>query len=428
MGKRKPYRIQRVNQADVQGLCEDVREQRVVIGIDVAKEKMVAVVMDQGPAVLETVGWSHPSQTSEFVAFLVALRERAASVAVAMEPSGVYGDAVRWQLEKSGFEVFRVSPKRSHDSAEVYDGVPSRHDGKCAAIVAWLHVQGKSEAWPLKSERERTLKAALWRLELHAKQSRQNRGRLEALTARHWPEVTELLDLDTATLLELLGEFGSPAAVAAAAVRAKALMQRVGGSKLDPGKVDAIVDSARRTMGVPAIAEEVELIRAVAREARRNELEERAARRRVEDLAEAEGSTAEMQAVVGKTTAAVVVAGAGDPRSFDSPQALVKALGLNLRENSSGKKQNRGVHITKRGSGTARMHLYMAALRLIQSNAIVKAWYAKKVARDGDRTKINAVVALMRKLVLALWHVARGATFDAARLFDARRLDLPVPG
>ena len=428
MGKRKPYRIQHVEHLDLEGLGDDVREQRVVVGVDVAKEKMVAVVMDEGEAVLATLGWSHPRQTAEFVAMVVALRERAASVSVAMEPSGVYGDAVRWQLEKVGLEVHRVSPKRSHDSAEVYDGVPSRHDGKCAAIVAWLHFHGKSEAWPVRSERERTLKAALWRLEVHAKQSRQNRGRLEALTARHWPEVTGYLDLDTATLLELLGEFGAPEAVASDPVRAKALMQRVGGSKLDPGKVDAIVESARSTTGLPAIAEEVELVRAVAREARRNELEERAARRRVEELAEAEGSTAEMQAVVGKTTAAVVVAGAGDPRSFDSPQALVKALGLNLRENSSGKKQNRGLHITKRGSGTARMHLYMAALRLIQSDPIVRAWYAKKVARDGDRTKINAVVALMRKLVLALWHVARGATFDSARLFDARRLDLPVPG
>ncbi len=65
----------------------------------------------------------------------------------------------------------------------------------------------------------------------------------------------------------------------------------------------------------------------------------------------------------------------------------------------------------------------MAALRLIYRDPIVRAWYRKKVARDGGRTKIKAVVAVTRKLVLALWHVARGEAFDASKLFDARRLD-----
>jgi hypothetical protein len=40
--------------------------------------------------------------------------------------------------------------------------------------------------------------------------------------------------------------------------------------------------------------------------------------------------------------------------------------------------------------------------------------------------KIKAVVALMRKLARALWHVARGKSFDAAKLFDTRRLQLPT--
>jgi hypothetical protein len=34
------------------------------------------------------------------------------------------------------------------------------------------------------------------------------------------------------------------------------------------------------------------------------------------------------------------------------------------------------------------------------------------------------VVAVMRKLVRALFHVARGEAFDAGKLFDLRRLDL----
>ena len=165
-------------------------------------------------------------------------------------------------------------------------------------------------------------------------------------------------------------------------------------------------------------------MRSLAAEARRNQSELKRAQRHVEELASREGATKELAPVVGKTTAAVLVAGVGDPRAFESPQALVKAAGLNLRERSSGQ-QKGGLHITKRGSGEARMYLWMAALRLIQWDPVIRAWYTKKVKRQGGQAKTKAVVAVMRKLMLALWHVARGQAFDATKLFDIRRLGLP---
>src|SRR5262249_54793102 len=49
---------------------------------------------------------------------------------VAMESSGTYGDALRQALGDNGIEVQRVNGKAAHDYAEVFDGVPSQHDGK----------------------------------------------------------------------------------------------------------------------------------------------------------------------------------------------------------------------------------------------------------------------------------------------------------
>ena len=425
MGKlnKHPYRAHRLDRFEWSGVFDLVQEQQVIVGVDVAKERMVATVMDEGESVVKTIRWSHPGETDSFLSFVSGLKERSADVAVAMEPSGVYGDALRWQLLEAGVEVFRVSPKKSYDMAEIYDGVPSSHDGKSAAIVAVLHYRGASDPWPLESDRRRELTAALRLLEVFGKQFRQNRNRLEGLTARHWPELTEVLELSTATVLELLGAYGGPAAVAADAEGARALMICVGGPMLSPEKVESVVGGAASSMGAPLIPEESALIRALAVEARRNQLAEKAARRRVEKLACAEGATREIAPVVGKATAAVVVAGVGDPRDFDSPQALVKAAGLNLRERSSGKKKG-GLHITKRGSGVARLYLWMAVLRLIQSDPVIRAWYAKKVQRQGGQAKAKAVVAVMRKLLLGLWHVARGEHFDATKLFDTRRLGL----
>ena len=63
-------------------------------------------------------------------------------------------------------------------------------------------------------------------------------------------------------------------------------------------------------------------------------------------------------------------------------------------------------------------------LRWVQTDEIVKAYYRRKVARDGGRT-MPALGALMRKLVKALYHVARGEPLDSSKLFDVSRLELP---
>ena len=72
----------------------------------------------------------------------------------------------------------------------------------------------------------------------------------------------------------------------------------------------------------------------------------------------------------------------------------------------------------------ARKYLYLAALRLIQKDPIVRAWHEAKVARDGGKPRSKSAVAVMRKLAKALWHVRRGAPFDARKLFDVSRLNL----
>lgn len=56
-------------------------------------------------------------------------------VEVASEPTGTYGDALNYQMHLAGLALYRVSPKKTHDAAELFDGVPSQHDGKDATLV-----------------------------------------------------------------------------------------------------------------------------------------------------------------------------------------------------------------------------------------------------------------------------------------------------
>jgi transposase len=119
--------------------------------------------------------------------------------------------------------------------------------------------------------------------------------------------------------------------------------------------------------------------------------------------------------VVGIATACVLWTSTGDPRKYDSAAAYRKAMGLNLVERSSGTYQGR-LRISKRGSARTRQWLYFAVLRLVQTCG-VRPWYEAKKARAEEDAR-RAVVAVMRKLALALHHVGvHNEEFQPRRLF-----------
>jgi transposase len=331
-----------------------------------------------------------------------------------MESSGTYGDVLRYHLGKLGFPVYRVSGKRTHDSAVIHDGVPSMHDAKSAAIIAKLHIDKSSSLWVETPRTVREMKARLSTMEMHREHHQRLIHQLEGWLARHWPEITTLVALTTASLLALLGRIGGPEEVARREGEARELLQGMGHGLMRPEKIDAVITSARATAGVPLEGVELEALQELALEAHRALKAFKKAKGRVEELAE-EGPAKTLAAVAGKATAAVLVADAGDPSGYQASRAYLKALGLNLKEKSSGRQQG-ALSLTKQGPSRARQWLWLAVLRWIQKDEVAAAWYARKVSRDGGK-RARALVALMRKLAKALFHVARGAPFDSGKLF-----------
>lgn len=420
MGKRT-YRAIEIKNVDVAKLAGQLSG-RVVVGVDIAKEKQFAAFMTEDRECKLIVKWSHPWETKSFVELCVGLASHGLKAEVVMEPSGTYGDAIRAALLNLSFAVFRVSGKRVHDAAEVFDGVPSLHDPKAAVLIALLHLEKKTQPWPLPSDSERELEALRQVMALHRDREEAVLGHIEALTARYWPELTYHLSLTTVTLLEVLACYGGPARVAADIDGARALMSRIGGRFLRDEVVKAVLDSAPSSTGVAMLAGEEALVKEVAGEALHAHRKAAAGEKQLVQKARKDVEPA-MAAMVGLVTAATLIASGVAPRKYASPDALEKAFGLNLREQSSGTKKG-SLHITKRGDGIARKVLFLAALRLIQTDPVVAAWYRKKVQRDSGGSKLKAVVAVMRKLVKALWHVGRGAPFDATKLFDTHKLGL----
>jgi transposase len=412
------------NKSDAYPLLSQRPQTLVHAGLDVGKDYILCVLRWDNHDFERPWRCRNPAD----LAGLVQALQRVAAgrrLVVALEPTGTYGDALRLALQQAGLMVHRVSPKAASDYAEIFDGVPSQHDGKDAAIVAELAAQGRSWPWPLvlPSEAEQELAYQVDWLEGQRRQTQLWYGRLEALMSRHWPEATALLPLTSGVLRRCLVRYGGPRGLAEDGQAAERLY-RWGKGLLSRDKAEALVASARQTAGVPVGRWEEERLRRYAEQVQEGLRQHRQAQRRLRQLASAQPIIQAMAAVVGTVTACVLWVQLGNPQDYHCGAAYRKAMGLNLKERSSGRWQGQ-LKISKRGPSVVRRWLYLAALRWLRQEP-VRSWYVRQKAQRRGAAK-PALVGVMRKLALALYQVGgRGAPFDRAQLYQSLTADRTV--
>jgi transposase len=415
----KAYSARSVNQVQLAPLLIGREGRPMWVGVDVGKFEMQAV-LHRGAGEFERP-W-RIANPADVRAAVEHFRQLAAGreLVVAMEPSGTYGDALRQACHDAGVVVHRVRPKVAHDYAETFDGVPSQHDGKDAAAIAELSRNGKSAPWPwtIAPEAEQQIEYHVDRLDAQRRLRQTWCGRIEALLARHWPDVLTQLKLTSPTLLNALIEYGGPAALAADA-QAAAKLKRWGGTPLGAEAVARIINGAKRTAGVRQQPTDLTRMRDYAKLALAAADEVKAAKKQLLQLSRDHKAIGALGAVVGNATACLLFTRLGDPAKYHCAAAYVKAMGLNLAERSSGTYKGK-LKISKRGSSTVRYWMYLAALRLTKTGSPVRPWYLRKKHKDSQKAG-RALVAIMRRLGLALYHVAAlGEAYDAKRLFPGK--------
>lgn len=423
--KKRAYRAKEINSASVAKIVEGRKGQRAVVGIDVGKEDLSFMLRwDDG----NYAGPWRAKNTTEIrvvVEFLASLAHNRKLI-VAMEPTGTYGDPLRYALTQAGLDVHRVQGKAAHDYAEIFDGVPSQHDCKDAGVVADLAALGKSAPWPYDTESMEDQERTYWVQRLDAVQQMTQvwTGRLEGLVARHWPEITGLLKLGSISLLKILAHYGGSAELAADGEAAQRLAEW-GRTLLPPEKIAAVLASARETAGIPPGKYERQWLQECANELLAARRVKQKAKRELKRLSERSPVLGRLAAAIGYGTASVLWVHLGSPQNYHCGEAYRKAMGLNLKERSSGKYKGQ-LRITKRGPGAVRRWMYLASMRLLRETEVHR-WFEAKKARDAGRGG-KALVGVTRKLAVALYRVAvGGVAFDAAKLFPGKPLKKTSP-
>jgi transposase len=418
--KKRSYRAKEIKTAVVSEIIKNREGWSGAIGIDVGKDELFVMLRWEDGSFVGPWRAENTAGIQSVVELLVPLSQ-CRKLIVALEPTGTYGDVLRYALTQAGLNVHQVKGKASHDYAEIMDGVPSQHDRKDAAVVAELAGTGKSRPWPYDEESPENQERMYWveRIESAQKTMQVWTGRLESRVARHWPEVTKLLPLNSVSLLKMLAHYGGPAEVAAD-LRAEKRLAGWGRSLLVPAKISALLKSARETDGIPAGRFEAESIRECANEILETRRRKQRAKRELKRLNAGNAVLSRLGRAVGYATASVLWVYLGNPQNYHCGSAYRKAMGLNLKERSSGRTKGQ-LRITKRGPGVVRRWLYLASMRLLREEG-VRVWFEAKKVRDGNRGG-KALVGVMRKLAVALYRITKAEVeFEAGKLFPRKPL------
>jgi transposase len=251
--RKNPYSLVNVNEVSLEVLTRGRPGHRAVVGVDVAKGELVMCVVWPDREFERPWRVKSPGQLSLAVSTLRELN-KSCPVVVAMESSGTYGDAFRQAMDDVGLSVQRVSAKAVKDDSEGFDGVPSNHDGKDAAIIGTLCVNGRSNLWRWNgvggagagkdsaiteatsaksssdesfsdesTQTDQAIRYQVRRLDTGQRIKQIFCGKLEAMLARHWPEAGALTNQSGPTMTAALAHWGDPTQYDSAGAYRKAM-------------------------------------------------------------------------------------------------------------------------------------------------------------------------------------------------------------
>jgi transposase len=111
---------------------------------------------------------------------------------------------------------------------------------------------------------------------------------------------------------------------------------------------------------------------------------------------------------VGIVTALTFLTEIGDMTRFNNRREVASYTGLAPSSRESGKITDRKGHITRQGPSRLRKALCQAAWSQVRTDPAEKACYEKLKTKNPGKAKIG-LVAVMRRLVIKMWHAAKDA-------------------
>ncbi|MGM1047648.1 MAG: IS110 family transposase [Bacillota bacterium] len=390
---------------------EKISENTLVIGADIAKKTHVARAIDFRGIELgkDCVFNNDHAGLSKLVKWMKELKQQhtKTDVILGIEPTGHYWFPLAEYLQHEGICVVVVNPYHVSRTKELEDNSPTKNDYKDAKVIADLVRSGRYTGPKLPTKEYADLRILMNTREKLVNSQGQVERRIQNWLDRFFPEYSEVFKVwEGKASLITLHDFPTPDEIVAKGAfeilrRWKQDVKRAVGMKRAEELVQVASHSIGLTEGLSGARLELKIL-LEQYEMYARQLEE--LMEQVERLLEQIPGTTEMLTIPGVAivTLAGFLAEVGDLSSYEHGQQIIRLAGLNLKENSSGKKKGKAT-ITKRGRSRLRALLFRAVMPMVASNPEFKALHRCLTTRNQNPLKKKqSIVALCGKLIRVL--------------------------
>ncbi len=401
--KRNQKQNQRINR---------ITENTLVVGADIAKKTHVARAIDYRGIELGKECVFHNDQEGLMKLALwmekLGQEHQKTDVVLGIEPTGHYWFPLAAFLKGKDIKVVGVNPHHVNKTKDIEDNSQTKSDYKDAKVIADLVRNGKYTEPNLPTKEYADLRTLMNLREKVMVNLTQVKARVTGWFDRYFPEYPSVFkSWEGKASLMAMKQFPTPEDVISIGARGvlahwKTEIKQGVGIKRAESLYAAATVSIGLTEGLEAARFELAVL--LEQYELYSKQEEQIMAKAMQILEHIPG-TQEMLSIpgIGVLTIAGFLAEVGDLEKYDHGQQIIRLAGLNLTENSSGKRKGR-TGISKRGRSRLRCLLFRAMLPLVATNAEFKELHKHFTTRsDNPLKKKQSLIALCGKLVRILY-------------------------
>jgi transposase len=398
-----------------------VKPGTLFVGVDLALDRNVAVIINEGAKQLDRFGFDNSQLGYEYFAHRlnkVKEKHQAPATLIGMEPTNYFWKLLAADLETRD-EIYRlVNPYtvKKHREGDQLDR--SKDDNRDGFVIADLLRTGKFTETRLLHGRYAELREMVTLRERLRDDVQRQRTLIVNIAGQLFPELrNEFKNLTGQTALAMLNCYAAATTIAQlsletfiADIRAQFQGKRLMVSKLS--RVHALAaKSVGLKDGIQALQQALKLhVATWSHFQQQLEQTESSLTERFLAMPEAEY----MLSVhgLGIITAATILSEIGDPSHYSQAKQLIKLAGTQPVPNTSGRKSRSKTPMSHQGRPRLRTALFFAVMRLVRVDDAFARRYQHLQTRDKNPLcKMQALGALMNKLLRVLWALVRKRTF-----------------
>ena len=393
-----------------------VTENTLIVGMDIAKSTHYACFVDERGRVLEKAFAVHQSREGFEALYQNVLRAMKAhgktDVIVGIEPTGHYWMNLAYFLDSYGIPLVMVNPLHVKRSKELDDNLQTKNDKKDAVVIARLMKDGRFSYPRILKDIEAELRIGSTLRSKLTEDLSSIKNRIIRWLDRYFPEFTQVYPTFGKMAFATLEKTPLPQdIVGKTAEELVFLYRQVEGMRAPQlPKAKLLVDVATQSIGLTEGPQMARFeIATLIRQYRLLEEEIEVVNSHLAELAKSTEEYVYLSSVpgIGDATIVDLLSEVGSFSHYEDPRQLIKLAGLTLRENSSGQHQGRK-QISKRGRKRLRNVLFKVIVPLIRHNEAFKRLHEYYTTRQQNPLRgKQSMVVLCGKLLKVLHGICK---------------------